>query len=568
LRPRGGGRDGACGGVFGPGAGRGQGGLQRDRLPRGHRAGVGGGGAVQWRLAPRSGHRRQRRLFSDGDVYLLFGNGQGAFGNDNAFSANDGPRSVASADFNGDTHADLAVANDGSNDVSVLLGAGDGTFHPAQPKNVGVGKSPQAIVAGFFNADAHPDLATANEGSDNVSVLLGKGDGTFSGPTNVDVGSEPVSMAVGDFKGDAHLDLVTANSGSDNASVLLGNGQGGFGGRRDHGTGTDPLSVAVGDFDGDGVSDLAFAIRYLLTSAVSVLLGEGGANFGDHTDFSAGRLPQSVAVGEFNADAQADLGVADTGAEVSVLLGAGNGTFSDPLPFRADFAQSVTVADLDQDGRDDMVTADALAGNVTVLMNQAPPPGPAPTVRVARGGSCGPRGREGTINLELADADEPANALALSVASSNQALMPTRNIAFGGSGANRTLTASARPGATGTAVLRVTVSDGQATSSVPVTVTLAGNGADGVTGAPGADMMFGQNGADMLAGLGGNDLLCGGNGADTLDGDEGDDTLDGARGPDTLTGGPGADRFSGGPGKNKASDLSTADGDTQDGTIP
>jgi hypothetical protein len=80
-------------------------------------------------------------FFSGGDVYLLFGNGQGAFGNDNAFSANDGPRSVASADFNGDTHADLAVANDSSNDVSVLLGAGDGTFHPAQPKNVGVGKS-------------------------------------------------------------------------------------------------------------------------------------------------------------------------------------------------------------------------------------------------------------------------------------------------------------------------------------------------------------------------------------------------------------------------------------------
>jgi hypothetical protein len=195
----------------------------------------------------------------------------------------------------------------------VLLGAGDGTFHPAQPKNVGVGKSPQTIVAGFFNADAHPDLATANEGSDNVSVLLGKGDGTFSGPTNVDVGSEPASVAVGDFNGDAHLDLVTANSGSDNASVLLGNGQGGFGGRRDHGTGTDPLSVAVGHSDGDGVTDLAFAIRYLLTSAVSVLLGEGGANFGGHTVFPAGRLPQSVAVGEFNVDAQADLGVADTG---------------------------------------------------------------------------------------------------------------------------------------------------------------------------------------------------------------------------------------------------------------
>ena len=507
-------------------------------------------------------------IFNDGDVYLLFGNGDGTFGNDNSFAAHDGPRSVASADFNGDKHADLAVANDSSNDVSVLLGAGDGTFHPAQPKNVGVGNTPHAIVAGFFNADAHPDLATANEGSDNVSVLLGKGDGTFSGPTDVDVGSEPVSLAVGDFNGDTNLDLVTANSDSDNASVLLGNGQGGFGGRRDHGTGTDPLSVAVGDFDGDGVSDLAFAVRYPFSSAVSVLLGEGGANFGEHTDFPAGQLPQSVAVGEFNVDAQADLGVADTQAGVSVLLGAGNGTFSDPLPFHADFAHSVTVADLNADGRDDMATADAEADQVTVLLNQTPPPGPAPTVRVAPGGSCGSSGGEGTINLELADADEPADALTLSVTSSNQALVPTRNVAFAGSGADRTLTASPRPGGDGRAVLMVTVSDGQATSSVPVTVTVAGNGADSVTGDPGADIMFGQNGADTLAGLGGNDLLCGGNGPDTLVGGEGDDTLDGGRGPDTLTGGPGADRFSGGPGKDKVSDLTASDGETQDPTIP
>jgi Ca2+-binding RTX toxin-like protein len=228
----------------------------------------------------------------------------------------------------------------------------------------------------------------------------------------------------------------------------------------------------------------------------------------------------------------------------------------------------MTVADLNGDGRDDMATADPGADNVTVLLNRAPAPGPAPTVRVTPGGSCGPRGRDGTINLELADAGEPANALTLSVTSSNPALVPAHSVAFGGGGANRTLTASARPRGDGRAVLTVTVSDGQATSSAPVTVTVAGNGADSATGDAGADMMFGQNGADTLAGLGGNDLLCGANGADTLDGGEGDDTLDGGRGADTLIGGPGADRFSGGPGKDAANDLSTSDGDTQDGTIP
>jgi Ca2+-binding RTX toxin-like protein len=507
-------------------------------------------------------------FLNSGDVYLLFGNGDGTFGNDDVFSADDGPTSVASADFNGDTHPDLAVANGSSNDVSVLLGVGDGTFVPAKPKNVDVGNTPAAVVAGFFNADARPDLAVANQGSDIVSVLLGKGDGTFTGATNFDVGSEPVAVAVGDFNGDTNLDLVTANSDSDNASVLLGNGEGSFGGRRDHGTGPDPVSVAVGDFDGDRVSDLAFAVTGLFSDAVAVLLGEGGANFGTRTDFAAGQQPQSVAVGEFNLDGTADLAVADTQAGLSVLLGAGNGTFSDPLPFRADFAQSMTVADLNRDGRDDMITADAGDDSVTVLLNQARPPGPAPTVRVAPGGSCAPSGRGGTINLELAGTGEPPSALALSVTSSNHDLVPTRNVVFGGSGADRTLTASARSGGDGRAVLTVTVSDGQATSSVPVTVTAAGNGAASVTGDPGADIMFGQNGADMLAGLGGNDLLCGGNGRDTLAGEGGDDTLDGGRGPDTLTGGPGADRFSGGPGKDAASDLSAADGDTEDGTIP
>ena len=77
------------------------------------------------------------------------------------------------------------------------------------------------MAVGDFNGDADPDLAVANVGSDNVSVLLGGGGGSFGAATNFAVGDMPRSVAVGDFNGDADPDLAVANFGSDNVSVLL-----------------------------------------------------------------------------------------------------------------------------------------------------------------------------------------------------------------------------------------------------------------------------------------------------------------------------------------------------------
>jgi VCBS repeat-containing protein len=120
----------------------------------------------------------------------------------------------------------------------------------------------------------------------------------------------------------------------------------------------------------------------------------------------------------------------------------------------------------------------------------------APTVSVAAGGSCGGDDRSGTLNLTVADVDDPAASLTLSAASSNQTLLPDGNVTFAGTGAARTATASTVSGRTGTAVLTLTVSDGQATDTVKITVKAAGNGNDSVAGADGADLLLGQNGHD------------------------------------------------------------------------
>ena len=125
-------------------------------------------------------------------------------------------------DLNADGDRDLAVANFVSDDVSVLLGDGDGGTFAAADRLPRRRQAPARWPIGDFNADGDPDLAVANIMSDNVSVLLGDGLAARSpGPTNYPGGGEPTSMAVGDFDADGDPDLAVANSDSSTVSVLL-----------------------------------------------------------------------------------------------------------------------------------------------------------------------------------------------------------------------------------------------------------------------------------------------------------------------------------------------------------
>ena len=186
----------------------------------------------------------------------------------------------------------------------------------------------------------------------------------------------------------------------------------------------------------------------------------------------------------------------------------------------------------------------------------------APRVEVVRGGTC-TSNVSGTMNLRVSDIDSPASTLTLSRHSSNAVLLPPGNVSFGGSGQDRTMTATVVAGRTGTAVVTVTVSDGSRSSTTTVTVKAGGSGNNTISGTGGADLIFGQGGNDTVSGLGGNDLLCGGGGKDTIVGGPGDDTVSGAAGNDKLTGNAGADWFRGGPGIDSASDFNAGQGDTK-----
>jgi hypothetical protein len=296
-----------------------------------------------------------------------------------SFDAGSNPVSVAVGDFNRDGVPDLAVANNGSNNVSVLLGTGDGTFQAAI--NYATGSGPSSVVVADLNGDGIPDLAVANIGSQSVSVLLGTGAGTFKAAVDYPAGGPLYSVAVTDLNRDGIPDLVAANGGNNSVSVLLGNGDGTFRPSVDHTAGDLPVSVAVGDFNRDGIPDLVVA-NNLKSGTVSVLLGNGDGSFQLAVDYTVGVSPASVVVGDFNDDGFADLAVANLGTQarsstVSILLGNGDGTFQGAANVAVGIQPAaLAVADVNSDGIADLVVANAgnldsgQGGNVSVLLGK------------------------------------------------------------------------------------------------------------------------------------------------------------------------------------------------------
>ena len=322
--------------------------------------------------------------FRNGSISILLGTGDGGFTAAQTIAAGDTPAAIAVADFNGDGASDLVVVNNGyfvddgeggytfyeGDTFRLFLGYGDGTFRLGVV--VGVARAPISVAVGDFNGDGVPDLAVANANSNNVSVLLGNGDGSFQTARSFAAGSGPTSIAVGDFNRDGLPDLAVVNNNyeyDNNVSVLLGDGDGSFQAARSFGVGNLPTSVAVGDFNGDGLPDLA--VTNSISDNVSVPLSNGDGSFQAAISFAAGSGPTSVAVGDFNGDRLPDLAVANSiSNNVSVLLGNGDGSFQAARSFGAGFLPtSVAVGDFSGDGLLDLAVANSNSNNVSVLIN-------------------------------------------------------------------------------------------------------------------------------------------------------------------------------------------------------
>ena len=197
---------------------------------------------------------------SPGSLSILLGHGDGTFGAASTQSLGMALVGITAADFNGDGKLDLAIADNNST-VWLLLGAGDGTF--GTPQSIALTGTLVGIASGDFNRDKHADLAVANLNAASVYVLLGKGDGTFQPATSLAAGRGAFAVTLGDFNSDGKLDIAVANNFEvplqNDVSLLLGNGDGTFAAAIPLGAGNNAVGVVAADFTGNGKLDLAVA---------------------------------------------------------------------------------------------------------------------------------------------------------------------------------------------------------------------------------------------------------------------------------------------------------------------
>ena len=306
---------------------------------------------------------------TDDSVTILFGNGDGTF-------QNPGPALPGApfydmgtvGDFNGDGKLDLALEH--GNGLTISLGKGDGTFQAPGPAISAGSAYPNfvTVAAADFNGDGKLDIAGVNRATTpaSVSVLLGKGDGTFLPAQSFTAGSIYSGITTADFNGDGKVDIAVTNGAQ--VSVLLGKGDGTFLAVQSFSVDssyTASNAIAAGDFNGDGKADIAVANA----TGVCVLLGKGDGTFLPFHDFAVGSYPTSLAAADLNVDGIADLAVTYS-KTVSVLFGKSDGTF---LP-----AESITtglnptsarVADFNRDGKPDILTGDTTVVGPSILLS-------------------------------------------------------------------------------------------------------------------------------------------------------------------------------------------------------
>ena len=324
-----------------------------------------------------------------GHVQVLLGDGRGGFkpAQGSPIPVGSSARKVAVGDANRDGHLDIFVAQHESYEVVALLGDGRGGFKPAPASPFVAASGPHvhprahthAITTGDVNGDGNLDLFTTNANDNSVSVLLGDGKGSFapSGASPIKAGRHPYdTITLNDVNNDGKADLVTPNLRGNAVMVMLGDGKAGFtpASGSPFALGPRPGFVAVADLNDDGKADLV--ATHDDDPLVAVLLGEGKGGF-NPAPGSPLRPPNpvwGVAVADLNGDGKKDLAMgAQFDHDITIMLGDGKGGFivaaNSPMP-AGKRANYVAVADLNRDGKPDIVASSYGSGEITVFLNE------------------------------------------------------------------------------------------------------------------------------------------------------------------------------------------------------
>jgi|HubBroStandDraft_2_1064218.scaffolds.fasta_scaffold02271_7 hypothetical protein len=252
------------------------------------------------------------------------------------FAAGQRPYQLVAAELTNSGNVDLAVADWLSNQLVILLGNGDGTFQKALKLSV---PGPISLAAGDFNEDGNLDLAVVEDvgtGDGTLAIFLGDGKGGFKLSASYTLGPVSVSVAVADFNGDGHLDVAVTNKGFTGPGSMMtffGDGHGKLRGRKVYMVAGAPFGLATADLNGDHHPDLA--VTQFKNGSVAVLLNDGTGGFGKSIPYNAGGGEViDVKIADLRNDGREDLVIANGSQGMVVLLNNGNGTFGKPAIYR------------------------------------------------------------------------------------------------------------------------------------------------------------------------------------------------------------------------------------------
>jgi type II secretory pathway component GspD/PulD (secretin) len=227
------------------------------------------------------------------------------------------PVAMASANFrnsintiNNGAEVDLAVVNQGTNNVTILLSSVDSnlnvTLAEAPNSPIPVGTTPVAIATGDLNADGAPDLAVVNQGVNTVSILLGSSnlDGTFAEAAGspLPTATTPAGIVIANFANGTVPDIAVTNKGSATLGVYLGLGQGAFASRIELNTPVGPTALIASTLTTSGLPDVALVSQDPAAAQGVVTVIQDSTNLANSSTVGVAQTP-------YPASEYVDLGV-------------------------------------------------------------------------------------------------------------------------------------------------------------------------------------------------------------------------------------------------------------------
>src|SRR3954447_756400 len=288
-------------------------------------------------------------------ISALVGNGDGTFQRHIDSAALTYGNGAAFGDFNNDGIGDIVLASHYYGYVSVSLGRPDGSFQPAQTVSC---NHPFSLAGADLNLDGKLDLVATivDNTAQGVSVLLGKGDGTFQPPVEYLAGKAPSDVHIADLDRDGKLDvlaIVAFTNLNINIRVWLGNGDGTLQAPMDSLVNAPAKVGALGDFNEDGILDLATSGDYYSNTA-QLALGKGDGHFKSSIALPTGLAPNSVTTTDLNGDGHSDLVIGVSEDAEDIFLGNGDGTFQPRRDYNSGSSAAVP-GDFNGDGKQDLI---------------------------------------------------------------------------------------------------------------------------------------------------------------------------------------------------------------------